>query len=145
MSSQFNKVGNTDVSNYSRLLGPLPLILNFDLFELLFGIGLGNKVNYIEYFNIPVAGGDGDTFSNTIFSLIISFGVVGFLIFIALIVKIYKNCCRGWSSSYFLLMVILFFSTNFVIETILFYYLLFVVNTPLLIRKRTLFSSKTGH
>lgn len=133
MLSQMSKVEETG-SNSARFFGPLPILLNFDVLEWIFGIGLGNKSSYISSNHILLLANDeGDNYTNTLFSLLIYFGIIGFIVFMMFMYYIYKQYSKGYSISYFLLMVVLFFSTNFIIEVDLIYYLLFVINCPLIV------------
>ena len=132
MNSNMGKIKNTDIKNYSRLLGPLPILQNFNLIDWLCGIGIGNKLTYINFYHINVAGGSGDTYTNTFFSLIVFFGMIGVIVYGVIIMRLCKKCCKGYSLSFLLLMIILFFSTNFVFENVA-YYCFFIINTSFLI------------
>lgn len=131
---QRNKIENTDAGSSARLLGPLPVILSFNIIQALLGIGIGNKINYIVCNHIPMkVDTDGDYMSNAIFSLIIYFGIIGFVAFTLYMVKLYKTRCKGYSYSYIILMITLFFSTAFIFDSNLLYYTFFVANTPYLV------------
>lgn len=142
MALQFGKLENTDASDSARLLGPLPILYSFDATEWLFGIGMGNKVDFIRTFHIPVPiveGGMEDTMTNTIFSLLIYFGIIGLIGFSFFMLRIYHKCCRGSNITYFVLMFVLFFSSNFIFAGNLLYYLFFVANTKYLAHTDELF------
>lgn len=141
MGAQFGKLDNTDAGESARLLGPLPILANFD-WEWLFGIGIGNKNDYIKAFHIKVAGGTDDTMTNTIFSLLIYFGIVGFIVFAVFLIRLYIKCCKGSNISYFVLMITLFFSSNFIFAGNLLYYLFFVANTKYIAKESIIFQIK---
>jgi hypothetical protein len=132
MLSNMGKLENTDAINYSRLLGPLPILQNFNDSNWLFGIGIGNKNSYISFLKINVAGGTGDTYANTFFSLIIYFGIIGIIVYSVMVLKLYRKCCKNYSKSFLITMLILFFSTNFVFDNIT-YYCFFIINTRFLV------------
>lgn len=145
MAFQFGKLENTDASDSARLLGPVPILLNFDISEWLFGIGMGNKVEYIKAFHIPVPildGGFEDSMTNTIFSLLIYFGIIGFIVFLIFFVRLYRKCCKGSNVTYILLMFTLFFSANFIFAGNLLYYMFFVANTRYIAQCDNIFSGK---
>lgn len=131
MEFQMRKMDNTDVDDTARMLGSLPILKHFDTLEWVFGIGIGNKDAYIQAFNInvAVANGEKDNFTNTFFSLLVFFGIVGFVVFFIFMCKLYAKCCKGSQVTYIFIMLLLFFSSNFIFAGNLLYYVFFVANT----------------
>jgi O-antigen ligase len=103
---------------------------DFDSSEWLFGLGQGNKVNFILANNIWVGGGTGDTYTNGFITLIVSYGIVGLIIFLIYLIRVFLKCTKGWTNSYLILMIVLMFSTTFIFDCNFIYYLMFILNSP---------------
>lgn len=93
------KIGNTDISENQRLLGPLRYLKYFGVIDCLFGIGL----NQLENFVINARGGllmeGSGNYANSILYMYISYGIIGLM---TLVLYLYhnfkksKNCIGYW-------------------------------------------------
>lgn len=129
MSAGVAKVDNTDVENYSRLMGSLPVFRSFSELEWIFGLGQGNRLAFLGFNHIFTGIESQDSYINTYFGFLANYGIVGLSVFILLVFALYKKCTKGATNGYLLLFLTLCASTNMMFGYGMIYYMTFIASS----------------
>lgn len=127
MSDGMSKVENTDVKNYSRLLGSLPVFRPFTWKEWLCGFGQGNKLSYMAFYHIFVGIDTYDPYINTYLGMLANYGILGFAAFVLFMVKLWRKYTKGTTKTYLVLFLTLSLSTSMLFNWTMLYYMIFIV------------------
>lgn len=127
MSDGMSKIENTDVKNYSRLLGSLPVFSLFTWKEWLLGFGQGNKLSYMAFYHIFVGIDTYDPYINTYLGMLANYGILGFAAFVLFMVKLWRKYTKGTTKTYLVLFLTLSLSTSMLFNWTMLYYMIFIV------------------
>lgn len=129
ISSNTEKLINTDTNSSLRLLGSIEIIEKMSGRELLFGIGINQLANYGLY----MTGYELANYANSVVYMLISYGIVGLfsmLLFVALLARKYDS-----NRGFLLILIGILFSDQILFNTHLLYLLSFILLSDKLIIK----------
>ena len=126
LDAGLEKLENTDDSNI-RLLGSTIIFKEFDLTDWLLGLGHGNRTSFLVSHGL-LQGGE-YMYANTYFGILSSFGIIGMIVFIWFVFKLYLLCTKKFTSSYLLLFLVLCASVGMLFSGYMIYYLTFIINS----------------